>query len=139
MKYLDQFGYEVEGVFAIIIPDRFAVAFDGWDNVNNSNYCGVFAMWHEEIAKKDQVYFLRLAPLLRLDDYGNFADWSTVHDVRYDYSGARTGRMQQEPGGGLVVIFKRVFLVMTITTLEVKVSSSRFSLLTPLDNTIIRV
>ena len=44
MKYLDQLGYEIEEVLAKIIPDRFALAFDGWDNGNNSNYCGVFVM-----------------------------------------------------------------------------------------------
>ena len=70
MKYLDQLGYEVEGILAKILPDRFAVSFDGWDNGNNTNYCGVFVMWYDAVMEKDRVYLLRLAPLLRADDYG---------------------------------------------------------------------
>ena len=70
MKYMDQLGFEIEGVLSEILPDRFALAFDGWDNGNQTNYCGVFVMWHDEVKAKDHVYLLRLAPLLRLDNFG---------------------------------------------------------------------
>ena len=69
MKYLDQLGFKIEGILCEILPDRFALAFDGWDNGNNTNYCGVFVMWYDDV-KKDHVYLLRLAPLLRLDNFG---------------------------------------------------------------------
>ena len=70
MKYMDQLGYEIEGVLSAILPDRLGLAFDGWDNGNNTNYCGVFVMWYDEKRKCDRVYLLRLAPLYRLDDFG---------------------------------------------------------------------
>ena len=44
---MDQIGYEVEGVLKDILPDRFRPAFDGWDNGNNTNYCGLFVMWYD--------------------------------------------------------------------------------------------
>ena len=65
MKYMDQLGYEIEEVLSRILPDRFALAFDGWDNGNSTNYCGVFVMWYDAEKKKDHIYLLRLAPLLR--------------------------------------------------------------------------
>lgn len=70
MKYLDQLAFEVEEVLTRILPDRFAISFDGWDNGNSSNYCGVFVMWYDEVKKKDNVYLLRLAQLSRSDDFG---------------------------------------------------------------------
>lgn len=70
MKHIDQLGYEIEGILKDILPDRFAVAFDGWDNGNNTNYCGVFVMWYDNEKAINRVYLLRMAPLYRADDYG---------------------------------------------------------------------
>ena len=70
MKYMDQLGYEIEEVLSRILPDRFALAFDGWDNGNSTNYCGVFVMWYDAEKNKDHIYLLRLAPLLRPADFG---------------------------------------------------------------------
>ena len=71
MKYMDQIGYKIEGMLSAILPDRFGLAFDGNNtNGNNTNYCGVFVMWYDDKRKCDRVYLLRLAPLLRSDDYG---------------------------------------------------------------------
>ena len=70
MKYMDQLGYEIESILSAILPDRFGLAFDGWDNGKNIYYCGVFVMWYDDKRKCDRVYLLRLAPLLRSDDYG---------------------------------------------------------------------
>ena len=48
MKYLDQLGFEIEGILSEILTDCFALAFDGWDNGNNTNYCGVFVTWYDD-------------------------------------------------------------------------------------------
>lgn len=78
MRYMDQLGYEVEEVFSRILPDRFALAFDGWDNGNSTNYCGVFVMLYGAQKQKKHVYLLRLAPLLRPADFGSDSHIETL-------------------------------------------------------------
>ena len=70
MKYMDQLGYECEGVLKDLIPDKFGISFDGWDNGLSTNLCGIFINWYDPIQKCIKTYLLRLAQLIRSDDFG---------------------------------------------------------------------
>ena len=70
MKYLDSLGYEVQGVLANIVPDKFGLVFDGWDSGSSVNFFGVFVIWWDEKRKANRVYLLRLCPLIDETDLG---------------------------------------------------------------------
>jgi hypothetical protein len=36
LKYMDQLGYECEGKLMTLLPNRFGILFDGWDNGNST-------------------------------------------------------------------------------------------------------
>jgi hypothetical protein len=44
MKYLDCLSWEVEGILKDILPEKFGMLFDGWDDGNSTNYFGVFVI-----------------------------------------------------------------------------------------------
>ena len=71
LKYMDQLGYECEEVLTKILPDRFGISFDGWDNGLSTNLCGIFVNWYDEVKQCVQTFLLRLAPLIRSDDFGS--------------------------------------------------------------------
>lgn len=66
LKYLDQLGFECEGVLIGVLPDRFGLLFDGWDD---GYYIGTFVNWYDEKKQKVVTYLLRLTPSLRNDDF----------------------------------------------------------------------
>ena len=70
LKYMDQLGYECEEVLKNILPDRFGISFDGWDNGLSTNLCGIYVNWYCPIRKCVRTFLLRLAPLIRIDDFG---------------------------------------------------------------------
>lgn len=70
MKYLDSLGWETNLVLANLLPEKFAQAFDGWDDGNSRNYFGVFVIWWDEKRNCNRVYLLRICPLVRADDFG---------------------------------------------------------------------
>ena len=70
MKYLDQLGYECEEILKNMIPDKIGISFDGWDNGLSTNLCGIFINWYDPIRKSIKTFLLRLAPLIRSDDFG---------------------------------------------------------------------
>ena len=45
MKYLDSLGFEVQLVLANLLPEKFGLIFDGWDDGSSTNYFGVFVIW----------------------------------------------------------------------------------------------
>ena len=78
LKYMDQLGFEVEGKLSLLLPDRFGILFDGWDNGNSTNYCGIFVNWYDKERKAVRTYLLRLAPLIRCDDFGADSHIETI-------------------------------------------------------------
>lgn len=62
IKYLDQLGFECEGVLSDILPNHFGLVIDNWDD---SNYSGLFASWFDEQSQTSKTCFLRLLPLAR--------------------------------------------------------------------------
>jgi hypothetical protein len=70
MKYLDCLAWETTLVLANLLPEKFALAFDGWDDGNSRNYFGVFVVWWDDKRACNRVYLLRICPLVRSDDYG---------------------------------------------------------------------
>ena len=64
MKYLDSLAWEVQLVLTTILPDKFGLLFDGWDDGNSTNYFGVFVIWWDEQRIANRVYLLRLCPLV---------------------------------------------------------------------------
>ena len=70
MRYLDAISFEVQLVLERMLPTRFGLVFDGWDDGSSRNYFGVFCIWWDEKKGKNNVYLLRLCPLIRSDDYG---------------------------------------------------------------------
>jgi hypothetical protein len=69
MKYMDSLAWEVQLELTNILPDKFGLVFDGWDD-HQTNYFGVFVIWWDEKRVANRVYLLRLYPLVRCDDYG---------------------------------------------------------------------
>jgi hypothetical protein len=63
-------SWEVEGILEDILPEKFGMLFDGWDDGNSTNYFGIFVIWWDEKRLQNRVYLLRLCPLLRSDNYG---------------------------------------------------------------------
>ena len=45
MKYLDSLGFEVQLVLANLLPEKFGLIFDGWDDGSSTNYFVVFVIW----------------------------------------------------------------------------------------------
>ena len=42
LKYMDQLGYECEGVLTSLLLDRIGIAFDGRDNGLSTNLLGIY-------------------------------------------------------------------------------------------------
>lgn len=62
LKYLDQLGFECEGVLSGLLPNNFGLVIDAWDD---TNYSGLFASWYDEQLQTSRTCFLRLLPLAR--------------------------------------------------------------------------
>ena len=78
LKYMDQLAFEVEGKLSVLLPNQFGILFDGWDNGNSKNCCGIFVNWYNKEEKAVRTYLLRLAPLIRCDDFGAGSHIKTI-------------------------------------------------------------
>ena len=75
---MDQLAFEVEGKLSVLLPNQFGILFDGWDNGNSKNCCGIFVNWYNKEEKAVRTYLLRLAPLIRCDDFGADSHIETI-------------------------------------------------------------
>ena len=75
---MNQLGFECEGKLAALLPNRFGILFDGWDNGNSTNYCGILVNWFDKEKDVVRTYLLRLAPLIRCDDFGADSHIETI-------------------------------------------------------------
>ena len=70
LKYMDQLGFECEGVLTNLLPDRIGIAVDGWDNGLSTNLVGIYVNWYDIKKKCVRTFLLRPTPLIRSDDFG---------------------------------------------------------------------
>jgi hypothetical protein len=69
VKYIDAAAYEVECTLAKIVPDRFAIIFDGWDAGRGTALTGVYVSWYDTKTEAVKKYLLRLAKLNQLNNF----------------------------------------------------------------------
>lgn len=84
MKYLDSLAFEVQLVLANLLPERFGLIFDGWDDGSSNNYFGVFVIWWDVKLASNQVYLLRLCPLVRAADFGAASHLESIEKFLHD-------------------------------------------------------
>ena len=84
MKYLDSLGFEVQQVLANLLPEKFGLIFDGWDDGSSNIYFGVFVIWWDQKHSANRVYLLRLCSLIRAADFGAASHLESIEQFLRD-------------------------------------------------------